>query len=190
MASYKIDNMRIELQNDLARARALASAWGAVSRNFTKGGAPFKVLSKNFSGCRFTTKGYSDDPIIRVSADAGRGAGWAYDDIDVRIYLNGYNNDMRPADADRIVADRYFDRNADELEPAIKAAGVRWGKRAADLEKMLSAFDNAVAAYIPAYAAALQALEDAAGGQNSLYHGLIRSVSDYDGRDYLKRGCI
>lgn len=185
MANYKVENMRKELENDMNRARALGAAWGAVVRNFTKSGAAFKVLSKNFTGCSFHAKSFSPDPVVSVYTSA-TGCGYISDDLDVRISLNRYNEDKRPADAARVLRNswggEFFDMDAAELEDAIKARGAYWGRRAAELEKQLAACDNAAEVYRAALAAALEALEAAAGGRNTLYHATIKAVTEYDAR--------
>lgn len=178
------DNFETEINKKIERLQSLADAWKKVTRNHTKDGKDFKIMSKNFSGCKFVEYPYSirdghKEKEITVYTRS-KYYGYINDSFkDTSIFVNG----IAP---ERIIKETclvpYYVLTADEIETEINKKIEYYENEINSLSDQKQRAKKALAAYKVGFSKLLSDLESNVGGQNWLYHEIIDSVNKYNAK--------
>lgn len=153
--NYMVENLKKEKECDLVKAVAFKAAWEKVTFPTKKDGAPFKNVSKNFSGAKYYIDAYSITDcnyILEISAvvnHPGGGREYVSDSIYCSENLKYMKNPINPDNIrkqDVFVEDQYlYDLN--EIKNILIPRRIKYyTDQIHKLEAELQSFDKVAAA--------------------------------------------
>lgn len=164
---YNLDAIRTAGQKELSIYEAYLKAWQDVTFNTKKDGSPFKTISKNINGAKYSVVDYAMQPgeyELTVYTHCNM-AGYVHDSIKAYCYVKDIlNEDMKAKTQNYQVKQNLLEQiytfDIDDIKNAI-AAHIEWlTEYVEDLKKQLVKLDRVFRSFRDAYASAMKTLEN------------------------------
>lgn len=182
---YSFDEILVELNKEINRARALHKAWAEVSFPAKKNGEPFAIMSKNISGATYYSQTYTVQPghyMVGVTCWCD-GLGYISDDIKAHDLVR-YADETKKAKVHNYLPkdsglEQIYKYDIYDIKNEVQSRVKYWENKIENLEMQRNAAQDAFLAFRDAFNDAIKNLENATHKKNdaSLFRTIYRTVT-------------